>query len=424
MRKLSAVLVLFATHAAAAGTQPVQDDPLLTDLVREALERNPDIRAAQEMVEEARSRPAQAQALPDPTLSVSYINEGLSPSLGSREFTILGFLWTQDLPYPGKRGLRGEILSLEADQAAQQVERARLSTVAAVRRAYYGLVHARDLLDLIDEQERTFRQIAAVARERYAVGQGVQQDVLRAQVEVTRIRQLRAEQEAELAVQLAELNRLLDRASDMPVETERHLDLRPLGREPAELLVEVGAISPEARSAELAVERDRIGVDLARKAFKPDFSLQGGYQNRGGLDGMWQIGVGIRLPIYRKKNESGLAEAEARLRASERRAHAVRLLLRQRTQERLARIRAAEETVELYAKGIVPQDRLSLEAALANYQAGRVPFLTVLEALTSLYGDQEAHLRLLAAHEELRTSLAEASLEAGPDGAMASSTNR
>jgi len=419
MRKLSAVLVSFTIYAVAAGAQPAPDDARLADLVQKALERNPDIRAAQEMVEEARSRPAQVRALPDPTLSVSYLNEGLSPSLGSREFTTLGFLWTQDLPYPGKRGLRGEILSLEADQAAQQLERARLSTTAAVRRAYYGLVHARDRLALTFEQERTWRQMAAVARERYAVGQGVQQDVLRAQVEVTRIRQFRAEQEAEASAQLAELNRLLDRASDTPVETEHHLELRPLGREPAELLVEVRAVSPEAKSAELALERDRIGVDLARKAFKPDFSLQGGYQNRGGLDGMWQIGVGIRLPIYKKKNESGLAEAEARLRASERRSHAVKLLLRQRTQERLARIQAAEETAELYAKGIVPQDRLSLEAALANYQAGRVPFLTVLEALTTLYGDQEAHLRLLAAHEDLRTSLAEARLEAGPDGALA-----
>ena len=172
------------------------------------------------------------------------------------------------------------------------------------------------------------------------------------------------------------------------------------------------------------MERDRLGVDLAKKAFRPDFSLQGGYQNRGGIDGLWQVGVGIRLPIYKKKNESGLAEAEARLRASERRSHGVRLLLRQRTQERLARMQAAEETAELYAKGIVPQDRLSLEAALANYQAGRVPFLTVLEALTTLYGDQEAHLRLLAAHEELRTSLAEASQEAGPDGALAGSMKR
>ena len=420
MRKLSAMLVSFVIYPAAAGAQPAPapDDALLVDLVQEALERNPDIRAAQEMVEEARSRPAQVRALPDPTLSVSYLNEGLSPSLGSRDFTTLSFMWTQDLPYPGKRGLRGEMLSREADQAAQQLERARLSTTAAVRRAYYGLVHARDRLALIDEQERTFRQIAAVARERYAVGQGVQQDVLRAQVEVTRIRQFRAEQEAEASVRLAELNRLLDRASDTPLETERHLELRPLGREPAELLVEAGAISPEVKSAALAVERDRVGVGLAQKAFKPDFSLQGGYQNRGGIDGLWQVGVGIRLPIYKKKNESGLAEAQARLRASERRSHAVKLLLRQRTQERFARIQAAEKTAELYARGIVPQDRLSLEAALANYQAGGVPFLTVLEALATLYGDRETHLRLLATHEELRTSLAEASLEAGPDGAM------
>jgi len=421
MRMLFAVLVSLTTGAVAAWAQPAPDDAALLVLVQEALTRNPDILAAQEMVLEARSRPAQGRALPDPTLSVSYLNEGLSPSLGSRDFTTLAFLWTQDLPYPGKRGLRGELLSLEADQATQQLERARLRTTAAVRRAYFGLVHARDRLALIDEQERTSRQLAVVARERYAVGQGDQQDVLRAQVEVTRIRPLRVEQETELMLHLAEVNRLRDRAPDTPVETERHLELRPLGREPAELISEAEAMSPEVKSATLAVERDRLGVDLARKEGKPDLSLQGGYQNRGGLDGLWQVGASIQLPISKKKYQSGLAEAEARLRASERRSHAVRLLLRQRTQERIARIRAAEETIELYARGIVPQDHLSLEAALANYQAGRVSFPTVLEGLTTLYADQETHLRLLAAHEELRTSLAEASLEAGPDGTLAGS---
>lgn len=424
-RSLIVALVWLSSGLAGVSAQATPegeaDDPVLQSLITEALARNPELRTAREMQDEARARPAQVEALPDPSLSVPYVNEGLSPSLGSRDFTTLGVIWTQDLPYPGKRSLRSQMLSLEADQAEQQVERARLAVTAAVRRAYYGLVHTRERLALIEEQGRNWQDIATAARERYAVGQGVQQDVLRAQVEVVRIRQFRAEQQAEATTRLAELNRLMARPYDAPLDTPAHFELRPIGQSLDHLLEAADAISPELKNAALAVERDRAGVELARKAFKPDFSVQGGYQNRGGLDGLWQVGLSLRLPIYQRKNASGLAEAQARQRGSESRIEAVRLLLRQRTQERAALAHAAEENIELYAKGIIPQDRLALEAAQANYQAGQVPFLTVLEALSTLYADRETHLGLLLTHENLRTSLAEASLESTGDSAMVGS---
>jgi outer membrane protein TolC len=403
-----------------------EEDPLLIDLICEAEENNPDLRAAREMEAEARARPSQAGSLPDPMLFFPYVNEGWEPNLGQNEFTMLGVVWTQDLPYPGKRDLRNRVLTFEANQAAQQIQRARLSLAAAVRRAYHGVVHARALLTLIDERERNLHLIADLARERYAAGFGVQQDALRAQVEVVRIGQARAEQTAENTMRLAELNRLTARAYDAPLETPAHFELRPLRQTLEQLLAAAVAVSPELRNARISVERDRAGVELARKASKPDFNVMGGYQNRGGLDGMWQVGFGLRLPIFSSRNESGVAESQARLRASESRVEMVELLLRQRTQERAAQAQAAEETIRLYEEGIIPQDRMTLEAALSSYQAGRVPFIAALEAQATLYADREAWLALLFVHEHLRASLAEASLEPTPDmpasGAMPART--
>jgi outer membrane protein TolC len=387
-------------------------DPLLASLIQEALAHNPDLRAAEEAAKAARARPDQARALPDPMVSLSYTNDGWSPSLGEMEMTNLGVMWSQDLPFPGKRGLRGRVASLEADQADQQLERVRLSLDAAVRRAYYGLLQARDLLDLAREQGEIWRQIEGVARARYTVGQGAQQDVLRVQVEVTRIGQLEAEQVALAEARLAELNRLLGRPVDATLETPSRLALRPLEEAASEVLAEMTAVSPELKSARLAVERERAALALARKDFLPDFSVQAGYMNRGGLDAMWQAGVGVTLPLARKRRSSAVTAAEATVRAAERRVEAVALQLRYRTQERLAQIKAAERIAELYEKGIVPQDRMSVEAAVASYQAGKVPFVAVLEALSTLYADRTAHLAVLAGHERLRASLEEASLEA------------
>jgi outer membrane protein, heavy metal efflux system len=236
--------------------------------------------------------------------------------------------------------------------------------------------------------------------------------VLRVQVEQTRIAQLQAEQQAEAEIRRAELNHLLARSAEAPLETTGHLALRPDVRSAKERLAEAEAVSPELRAGVVAIDRDRLAASLARKDFRPDFTVQAGYMSRGSLDPMWQAGVGITLPIHRKRLASGLAEAEARSRESTRRLESMRLQLRFRTQERLAQLRTADTVARLYGDGIIPQGQMSVEAAIASYQAGKVPFISVLEALSTLYGDRSTRLRVLASRERIRASLDEASLEA------------
>jgi outer membrane protein TolC len=402
----------------AGGAHPLQDhppegeSPIERALIEEALERNPDVLAARAMVEEARSRPAQVTALPEPTLSVLYTNEGWTPSLGSNPFTTLGFLWSQDLPGKGKRSARGEVAGFDAALADAQLTRVRLGVASAVRRSYHELIHARELLALLHEQEVFLAAVSESARERYAVGQGTQADVLRVQAERIRLGQMRAERVAGETVQLAELNRLLARPHGTPLATDTHPALQPVAGSLDELLASAEAASPELRAAQQSIERDRASVAVASHESQIDWSVQGGYQNRGGLPGMWQAGFGVRLPVWRGKVQAGIAEAEARTRGGEQRLASTRLLLRARTEERLARARAIEEAAELFAKGLLPQDRLAYESALAAFEAGRGSFPAVLEALAILFRDREAELRLLADHQILMAGLAEASLEA------------
>jgi outer membrane protein TolC len=408
---LGSLIVSVPAHAQAVWPAPV-DDPQLSSLIEEALSKNPDVAAAREAALAAAQRPVQASSLANPMLSVDYTNDGWSPSLGSMEMTTLGVMASQELPYPGKRALRGDIAVREASQVQQQAERVGRGITADVKRAYYALLLSRNLLELIGDQEAIWKQIEGVARARYAVGQGAQQDVLRVQVEVTRIEQLRTEQQAESDVRLAELNRLLDRPVTAALETPAPLVLRPLAAGLDQLVQWANGISPELKGAALGIERATLAVDLARKEYKPDFSLRGAYMNRGGLPPMWQAGVGISVPAYRKRLAAGVGEADARLRSSQSTLESLRLQLRYRTQERLTQIKTTERIATLYGEGIVPQDRMSLEAALANYQTGKVPFIAVLEALTTLYNDRAKHLQLLATHEQTLASLEEASLGA------------
>lgn len=415
---LTAALALLAAARLSADPPPPLTQvststgrALLDEIVEEALARSPGLHALRDRLEAARARPAQARALPDPMLSLTYTNDGWSPSLGEMPMTTLALMGSQELPFPGKRGLRGDLASLAAAQAEQQLERGRLSVAASVRRAYYGLLESRTLVELIREQAALWGHVEALARTRYEVGQGVQQDVLRAQIEVTRAGQAEAAQVAEGRMRLAELNALLDRPAEAPLETSERLRLEPVAEPLPELLERLRGLSPELAEARLAVEAGGVAVSLAGKDFKPDFNVQAGYMNRGGLDPMWLAGVGVKLPVYRGRLHGAQAEAEARLRESERRLRAVDLTLRLRTQERLAQLEGAATIARLFDGGVIPQGRLSVEAAVAGYQAGRIPFVGVLEALNALYADRSAHVRVLATHARTRASLEEAGLE-------------
>ena len=347
----------------------------------------------------ARARPEQARALPDPMVSALYVNDGWGPSLGERDMTNLGVMASQVLPWPGKRGLRERIAAQEVVPSAERLERQRRATRSGVRRAFWSLVLARDSLALLREQEEAWKDAEAVARARYAVGQGAQQDVLRAQVEITRFEQLRAEQEAEIETRLAELSRLV-------------------GREVGE-----GATRRPPRAAARAARPRRPAGGGGRRRF-PSSRGSRGRRARASCDRPRAARLQARLhgsgrlheprpasircgrpasaspcPSTADDAHAAVAEAEAGRRAAALEVEAVRAQIRFRTRERVAQLRAAERMAVVYADGLLPQARLSYEASIASYQAGQVPFLTVLEALSTLYRDRIDHLNLLAAHE-------------------------
>ena len=125
---------------------PPGEPPSLDGLVAEALAQNPDVRALQEAVVASLARPEQAKALPDPTVSALYVNDGWSPSLGEMAMTTLGFMGSQTFPWPGKRGLREKVATHDAVAPAERLERQRLAVAAGVRRAFWGLVLAEESL--------------------------------------------------------------------------------------------------------------------------------------------------------------------------------------------------------------------------------------------------------------------------------------
>jgi len=401
---------LSATTVLADAERHQEGDRVLQALVEEALARNPELAASRQHELAAQARPVQAGSRPGPTVGVFYQNDGATPSLGREPMTMLGVSGGQDIPYPGKLGLRRQVAEAEAALAAFEVERARLGLVGSVRAAYHGLWLARGLADLALEQRAVWQEVQETARVRHASAVGSQQEMLRAQVEVTRLQALHAQHHAEARARLAQLNSLLGRAADTPVETPGPLTVVPEMRSAAETVAWTEANSPELKAAVRVIERDERAVALARREFKPDFNVQGGLMYRGSLPPMWQAAASVMLPS-RARVRAALAEAEARLAASKARLDDVRLRLRAVVEQRLALLDAARQIEVTYREGLLPQGDLAVQSATATYAAGQGSQVAVLEAAAALLDDRTDYLRLLAAHAVESARLEEASLD-------------
>jgi len=425
VKRSLAIVVLVIAANAAAQVRLTASDPIADQLVAEALRNNVDVARGRAEVEAAQLRVSPARTLPDPSLSYTLQNEGARWSVGKDEQSFLGTMFTQALPFPGKLTLAGRIAESEARVVESALPpRIALSLEARVRRAYYDLLNARAQLDLIEERQRTWEQIEGVVRERYAVGVGVQQDVLRAQIELVRLDESRADQQAVVTSKLAELNRLVQRPQDTAVDTKATLAYRPEVPALDQIVTTSLGKSPEVAAAREAITTSAMRVDLARLAFLPDFVVNGGPMLRGSTTPMWQAGVGISLPIYfRSRQQKRLEETQALRRSSEAQQISLALELELRTRERIASLTATQRVIKLYQDGVLPLDQLSLDAALASYRTGNVPFVTVLEALNALYADKALYLNRLADAEKWRVSIDEADLQptagmAAPSGGM------
>lgn len=407
--RLVPALVLAAPGLAQAPL-PEPTDPVLAGLLREALDRHPDLRRAEASVRMDQERIPQAGVLPDPTLSLGLQNDGFKElMIGKMETSYYSVAFTQPFPWPGKRGLRKEVAAFGVDLSEAARRRVQLGLEADVRRGYAALLLVRGQKQLLDQQAVFLEQAERLARTRYEVGQGSQGDLLRAQLELTRLQQSAWSLEAEERSILAGLNRLRQRDPAEPIATSAALaDLpepEPLGPEAVE------ARSPELAGARASVRQTEKLLDLAKLDRRPDFALTAGVMPRGSLDPMWQVGVSISLPIYgRHKQQRAVAEHEHHRRGQGAEVDSLRTLLRQRTEERTIQIQLLRRTRDLYRGGLLVQSEATFKAALAQYEAGRGAFLGALEALNGWVGDQGAYLQTLAQLQAQHIALGEASL--------------
>jgi outer membrane protein, heavy metal efflux system len=379
MRVLSGFLITMLIAAPGRAQAPPRTP--LAVLVAEALATHPEIAAAQKRYDAARQRPPQERSLPDPMVSAGYSANGRpwpGAGLGTEPTSNIGFMVTQEVPYPGKRDLRASIAAREADAEFQEIEAARLSVTARVKQAYYRLAYVDAVADVLTRNRALLDTLLKVSEGRYAVGHAAQQDVIKAQTQLS-ILELQLERVArERATREGELNALLNRRPTAPIGKPEELELTAFDHSVEVLIAAATAHAPMLRRDVLMVERSQLAVEAARKEYKPDFALTGGYFYMGAMPPMYEFRIDVQIPLQRARRAAAVTEHLSRVEAASRTLDSTRLGLHGRVQEDFGMASTSVRLARLYRDTVLPQARLALESSITSYQTGAVDFLSVL----------------------------------------------
>lgn len=416
----AALLLLLPTGAAAWQATS------LDDLLAEADTANPEIVAARRLAEATTARVPQAGALPDPMLGVGFMNLPVAnPGLGRDMMTMMQVQMSGTLPWPGKLGLKEEVALLRAEAADFEVERVRDRIAAEVQSAYYRLYFIDRALDVTGRNETLVGDFAQLTATKYGVGSGAQPDVLKAQVERTRLSDQMVTLAERRESELARLNALLGRPTETALPTTElpaEVRLGALSQEPggprfassalddvvdtnrpddglpstAELQALALGQNPMIQAHVRRVAAQERALALARTATLPDFNITAGYSYRNGFADFFNVMVSAPLPVFAgRKQSQGVVEQAAVLDDHRARHHAMVNELNAEIASLAAELRRTRDQLVLLDDGILPQARAGLESSTSAYRVGRVDFLTLLDAQVTLYRHELDYHRLL-----------------------------
>lgn len=424
------LLALLALAAAFPGPEAgAQEGPVdLPTLLAAAEANNPGIRAARKRAEAAGARISPAGALPDPVLGVGIMNLPVTdPGLGGDMMTMARLQISERFPFPGKRGLRQREAELRAEAAEWEVERVRREVVADVKEAYYRLYFIDRALEVTRRNQDLVADFARLTSTGYRVGRAEQSDVLRAQVERTRLQDQLVDLRQERVAATARLNALLGRRTDHPVPDavlpddvrtaavqrgERDLGFasnalsgivdrsgaagEPDALDVAELQERALEHNPMVHAHVRRVSAQERAVSLAGKATLPDFDVSVGYSHRAGFGDFVDLMVSMPLPIFSgRKQDQRVREEEAVLGNHRAQHHAMVDDLNEEIAALVSELDRIRDRLVLLNEGTLPQSRASLAAATASYRVGRVDFPTLLDSQVTLYRQELDEHRLL-----------------------------
>jgi cobalt-zinc-cadmium efflux system outer membrane protein len=384
------ILIIISVVALLTGpTASKADDAMiaLRDLEQEALKNNPEIGMAGKRVESAEEKKSLAAAMPDPMIGYEIQNVGAlgTSTVGKEEMSMQGVVFSQEIPFPGKLSTKGNAARKQAEREQENSRETRSKILSSLRSAYYDYYLAYRSSEILEQNKTVMKNFQRIAETRYATGQGIQQDVVRAQLEVSMLLEKLAMQEQKKESQRSMINTLLGRDPRAPLGRPGDPLVTTFGTGLDELTSMALAHSPSLSARHRMVEQSEYELSLSRREYLPDLVVSGGWFTRGELKDVYQASVMLRVPLYFWNKSTGVKAASADLGSAMYEYKSAELMTISRIKDLYTMAKTSERLLNLYDAGILPQARLALQSASSNYEVGKVDFLSLLESETVLF---------------------------------------
>jgi len=315
------------------------------------------------------------------------------------DFAYIGLGVAQEFPGPGKRGLRSQVASAQADVMMAQSESVSRIVLEQVKTAYFKLAYLQATFEILLRDDKLLGEMEQIAESRYRVGQGNQQEVLKAQLQHTRILQEINLHHREQGQLQAQIKQLLARAQDSPDIVTEPLRERSLHGTASELLQQARQNNPEINARERLLQRADLQTELARKEFRPDFGLQYIYQNTDRkFRDYYMLTFTVTLP-NRGRRRAELAEATANRESATAELNAEVQRRQAEVQDQYVMAKTSAEQLRIFREGLMPQAEATFRAAMAAYQANRQDFETLLSSFRDALDFEEQYQKELSEHE-------------------------
>lgn len=398
---LSVFLFFMLLVPLIAFSQPDKPAMNVEQLIEEAIQNNPEILAQKKRWELFKEKIPQVSAFEDPMFGFGIVNLPTNFSFREEDMTMKEFSLSQKFPFYGKRRLMGEMAGKEAEAVFNEIQEKINRMIREVKTAYYDLSHNYRTTEVVQRNKRILEDFSKIAETRYSVGEGIQQDVLKAHVEVSKMVDELIMLEQKKSALGAKLNALLNRPPETPVGVPEEVVLQKLPIQIEEFQKTAVETNPTLKGMKKMIEAKEKAYDLAKKEYYPDLIARFAYGQRdNGPDmkrkDMLTGEVMINLPIfYKSKQERKVAEAKVDIQALEAQYRAMKNEIHFMITDMASMIQRVERQLELYKTGIIPQANLQISSAMSAYRVNKADFMTLLDSQMTLYRyELEYHLAL------------------------------
>jgi cobalt-zinc-cadmium efflux system outer membrane protein len=397
-------LIIFSLSFFLILSNGYSQNVLLVELIQEAIDNNAQLKAFYHSYQQTEAKIQQAGSLPDPILFFNLINLPVNSFDFDREpMTGKQISLTQHFPFPGKLGVKERIAKENSSIANEKYQELRNHIIKEVKNRYFNLFFIDKSIETTKKNRALLQEFVKIAETRYSVGKGLQQDVLKAQVELSNMtdRLINLEQKRETVE--AQLNTLLNR----PVESEAGNTIEPEFIPLTKDFKDMKALTLKNRPLIKAWEAMKIQSDqkisLAKREYLPDFSIIIAYTQRevlqsgmGGVD-FFSGGVSLNVPLYFwRKQAKKVQETEYEKKSVEEQYVYIQNQVLLDLDNRLTDTQKNAKLIDLYKTGIIPQASQSLESAMTGYQTDKVDFLTLVSNQMTLFNYELDYFRVLS----------------------------